>query len=102
MLLQEPQTVVIAFGIQSNPLSASKFMSRLGHQMNVFQTTLGDMEHVYVSKDLPNQAGMMSVSGFAEGTIAHSDAPNPGVKTVVIADVDAMTGKVSSLTGRLD
>jgi hypothetical protein len=101
MLLLEPQTAMITFGIQSTPLNTAKFMKRLGLQLNVFQTTLADAEHVYTSKHPPNQTGVVAVSGFAEGDIARPDVLNPGVKTTVIANVDLVTGKISSLTGRL-
>ncbi|KAL5113208.1 hypothetical protein ACEQ8H_008925 [Pleosporales sp. CAS-2024a] len=55
-LLLEPQTAIIAFGLQSTPHS-TKFVESLGLEMNIFQTTLGNQDHVYISRHPPNLAG---------------------------------------------
>ncbi|KAK3304728.1 uncharacterized protein B0T15DRAFT_251800 [Chaetomium strumarium] len=102
VLLLEPQTAMVAFGIQSTPATASQFLGRLGVDMNVFGTTLGDAEHVYFSKDLPNQTGRMSVCGFAEADMVSPGLSKTGAETSIVASICSATGKVSSLTGRID
>ena len=89
MLLLEPRNAKIVFGIQGTPQNAEKFTERLGLGLNVYETTLGDTEHVYVSKDMPNQTGFISVQGFAAENNGASSPRNVGVKTLIIADVDA-------------
>ncbi len=101
MLLQEFHAATVAFGIQYIPLLIAKHMGRFGPEGIVFQAALTDLNHVYISKDLPNQTGMMAVSGFADEDILRSDVPNPDARTVITANTDT-TGKISSLTGRLD
>jgi hypothetical protein len=41
-LLLEPQTAIIAFGLQSTPHTCIKFAQVFGVELNIFQTTLGN------------------------------------------------------------
>ncbi|KAK4238360.1 hypothetical protein C8A03DRAFT_43874 [Achaetomium macrosporum] len=102
VLLLEPQTAMISFGIYGTPLMASKFLGRLGPELNVFETTLGDAEHVYFSKDPPNQAGKMAVCGFTDADVGSLEALNSGSKMSIVAGICLTTGKITSLTSRID
>ncbi|KAK3333065.1 hypothetical protein B0T19DRAFT_381678 [Cercophora scortea] len=102
-LLLEPQTARVAFGIQRTPATALRFSGQLGIELNVFETSLADAEHVYVSKYLPNQSGIMAVAGFADS----GEASRPGelsqdVTASMKASVDSRTGRISAFTTRLD
>lgn len=102
MLLLESQTARIIFGVQNTRYNTGKFIKRLGPSLNVYETTLGNAEHVYISKDMPNQDGFMSIQGFANEDNGASGLLNPCVKTTITANVDTSTGKIVSFTGRLD
>jgi hypothetical protein len=102
ILLQEPRTATVAFGVQSTPHSAGLFMNTLGTSLNVFETCLGDEKQVYVTKTLPNLLGTISVCGFPDGDVAGHEVPNPGARTTISADVNSSTGRIVSLTGRLE
>jgi hypothetical protein len=102
MLLQEPRTTTVAFGVQRTPDSAGLFMNTLGRSLKVFETYLEDGKQVYVTKTLPNLRGTVSVCGFPDGDVAGPEVPNPGARTIISADVDSSTGRIASLTGRLE
>lgn len=57
VLLLEPHTATVAFGVQTTPVTAHTFVRRLGPDLAIFKAALGDTEHVYLSIDLPNQSG---------------------------------------------
>jgi MYND finger len=104
MLLQQPRTASVAFGIQTTPQSTMAFLSKLGLQLTVYQTTLSDLEHVYFSKNLPNQSAPFSICNVP---VPDAALPPPNIQdlnaiTTITATVDPNTAKVASLTGRLD
>ncbi|KAJ2900036.1 hypothetical protein MKZ38_002689 [Zalerion maritima] len=103
MLLLKPQDAVIAFGIQSTPLTNPRFLDRLGLSLDVYETTLGDTQHVYFSKSPPNQARVMCIPGLAGTQITRPEDVSGGTaSTSYKADVDMQSGKISSLSGRLN
>ncbi|KAK3692977.1 hypothetical protein B0T22DRAFT_504251 [Podospora appendiculata] len=104
VLLLEPQTARVAFGIRSTiSIALEYYTERLGLDLNVFETTLADAEHVYISKYLPNQTGTMAVTGFADsGDDSRPDDLSQRFTTAVKASVDAGTGRISSFTAHLD
>ncbi|KAK1764035.1 hypothetical protein QBC33DRAFT_596390 [Phialemonium atrogriseum] len=100
VLLLEPRSAKISFGFQNSLATAKELANRFGPELKVFVTSLGDAEHVHISQDLPNQAGVMFGSGFATKDVAALS--NPGARTVVTANADPATGRIASLIGRLD
>ena len=100
VLLLEPRSAKISFGFQNSLATAEELANRFGPELNVFVTSLGDAEHVHISQDLPNQAGVMFGSGFATRDVAALS--NPGARTVVTANANPATGRIASLIGRLD
>ncbi|KAF1844445.1 uncharacterized protein K460DRAFT_358043 [Cucurbitaria berberidis CBS 394.84] len=99
-LLIEPQDAVVAFGLQSTPHSSQKFMQSLGLEMNVYTTTLGNEEHVYVTKYSPNLSGTASIHGISSQK--HKALPNQETRTTMTASIMRSQGRISSLTGRID
>jgi len=102
ILLQEPRTATVAFGVQSTPHSAGLFMNTLGTSLKVFETYLGDEKQILITKTLPNLLGTISVYGFPDSDVAGHEVPNPGARTIISADVNNSTGQIVSLTGRLE
>ncbi|KAK0617770.1 hypothetical protein B0T17DRAFT_495888 [Bombardia bombarda] len=104
MLLQAPVTTMVAFGVQVNPVTIHMF-PRLGLRLEIFETALTDLDHVYISRDLPNQTGFMVLPGSHEKSSACVDenkASQSNFDIAIIADVDTTMGVMSSLTARLD
>ncbi|OCK77244.1 hypothetical protein K432DRAFT_461196 [Lepidopterella palustris CBS 459.81] len=102
MLLLEPQTATVAFGIQSTPDSIRAFMKPLGFQMNIYETTLGHEENVFITKDQPNQPESASLCAFSDGKPGNSASPNQIARTIITGNVDHSTARIVSLTGRLE
>ncbi|KAK4154968.1 hypothetical protein C8A00DRAFT_42357 [Chaetomidium leptoderma] len=65
-------------------------------------TTLGDTDHVYISKDLPNQTGTIVVPSFAKDAFTPNDPTDVDVKTTITANIEPPARKIVSLTARLD
>lgn len=102
VLLLEPRSAAVALCLKSTPYTASKFARRLNLQLSLFRTTLSDVDHVYISKDLPNKAGRAAVPGFAKDDIAPPGTEESGVKTAMSAATDPTGTRIVSLTARLD
>ncbi|KAF2176239.1 hypothetical protein K469DRAFT_607801 [Zopfia rhizophila CBS 207.26] len=101
-LLLEPRTAIVAFGLQSTPYSSTKFMSSLGVEMNVYETTLGNEEDVYVTRYSPNLTGITSVHGFSGGERKPRELSNEEIKIAMTANVMRSNGQITSFTGRID
>ncbi|KAJ4287849.1 hypothetical protein N0V88_007560 [Collariella sp. IMI 366227] len=101
-LLLEPQAALVGFCIKTTSITAGKFAKKLGLEMTVIQTPLGDSDHVYITKNLPNQTGTIIVPGFAQDMFANPDSDYSGVKTKITASIDPSTCRVATLTARLD
>jgi MYND finger len=102
MLLLQPRTASVEFGIQSTPQSTRAFIDHLGLQLTVYQTTLSDVEHVYISKNLPNQSATISICAFPACDAAPPNSKDSTANTTITASVDSSTAKVASLAGRVD
>ena len=101
MLLLQPRTASVEFGIQSTPQSSRAFIGSLGLQLTVYQTTLSDVEHVYISKNLPNQSAAISICSFAACDAAPPNVKDSMANTTITATVDSSTAKVASLASRV-
>ena len=102
VLMEEPHTATVALGIQSTPQSVLTFRNSIGIEMNVYETTLGDLDHVYLTKFRPNLSGHASVCNFEAANKVSGQASNNEVASTVKANVDLKTGQIKSLTGRLN
>lgn len=104
MLLLEPQTAIVAFCIQGTPLTTGKLMSRLELELNMFQAALGDAEHVYISKDFPNQMGTTVSTSFVRSGVTARDSQASGVNisiSVTTTGTHLATARINSVTARL-
>ncbi|KAI4126246.1 MAG: hypothetical protein LQ347_005055 [Umbilicaria vellea] len=102
VVLLEPQTATVAFGVQSTPHSTKTFMNRLGFDMNIYKTTLGDEDNVYMTKHRPNLSGHTSVCNFENSSRVATKHTHEEVAITVKAKVDLKTGQITALVGRLD
>ena len=102
VVLQEPHATTVAVGIQSTPQSSHTFMASLGFDMNIYKTTLGNEENVYITKYGPNLSGYTSVCNFEEPSNIGNKDSEKEVATTVKANVDLKTGQIKALIGRLD
>lgn len=102
MLLLQPRTASVEFGIQSTPQSTRAFIDTLGFQLTVYQTTLSDAEHVYISKNFPNQSATISICSFPACDATPPNSKDLTADTTITASVDSSTTKVASLAGRVD
>ncbi|MCJ1433442.1 hypothetical protein MMC27_002803 [Xylographa pallens] len=102
VVMLEPHTATVALGIRSTPQSVLTFHNSLGTDMNVYETTLGDVNHVYLTRFHPNLSGHASVCKIEDFNQVISKASNNEVASTVKANIDLNTGHIKSLTGRLD
>jgi len=98
-LLKEPQAATVSFGIQSTPDSAQKFVGTLGMMLEVYKTTLGDEENVFISKRRPNHlADPVICAGVQD--IAAAQASN-AINTVASAHLNRGSRAVVTFTARV-
>jgi hypothetical protein len=101
-LLLEPQTAIVAFGLQSTMQTFQKFVRLFGVGMNIFETTLGNEECVYVSRHAPNLAetafAPCSSSIEPKSTIS---APKE-FATTFSASLVPSEGRIANISGHMD
>jgi hypothetical protein len=100
--LLEPQNMNIALRIQSTPQSTTTCAKTLGFEMNVYNTTLGDGDNVYITKHLSNQPAFLAVCDIADADGKINDPPSEAIRTTITANVDLETAQIVGLTGRVD
>ncbi|KAK6591860.1 hypothetical protein H4I96_12137 [Botrytis cinerea] len=100
-LLLEPQDAKIAFGIQSTPDATRTFISALGVEMNIFETTLGDEKSVFFTRFAPNQKDDSSLMLHPSSRISGPSTEKSGVNNTISANIDLATLKLTTLTCRL-
>ncbi|KAJ2902275.1 MYND finger family protein [Zalerion maritima] len=69
--------------------------SRLGMELKVFETKLGDRSRVFISQHLPGQTEYPVLGGKSTGLPLSRETPGPAV------NVDGESGRIVSLTGRV-
>ena len=99
-VLLVPQSAVIAFGIQSTSQSTMMFVKTLGLEMNIYDTTLGDEDNLYITKHLPHQSAYAAVCGIADADVKINDPLNKAIHTTIKAEVGRKTARIVELTGR--
>jgi hypothetical protein len=102
ILLLEPKTATIAFGIQSTPVSTSVFMKSLGLDLNLYTTNLGNERNVFFTKFPPNLAESTTLCALSDGNYNNSVASNAATQALITATADPNTGRIASLVGRLE
>jgi hypothetical protein len=102
LVLLKPQNANIAFGIQSTPQSAVAFVKTLGFEINVYSTTLGDGDNVYITKHLLNQSAYPAVCDIPDADRKINDPLNEAIRTTITANVDHETARIVALTSQVD
>lgn len=100
MLLLQPRIASVELGIQSTPQSTQAFIGTLGLQLTVYRTSLSDTDHVYISKNLPNQSADLSISNFPACDTVRPDGIDSPANTTITAVVNSTMAKITSMTGR--
>ncbi|OLN81247.1 hypothetical protein CCHL11_07336 [Colletotrichum chlorophyti] len=104
VLLKEPRTSRVSLAFQPAPLLSVDILLGLGKNLTIYETTLGCTTHVYITKDLPNQNGVLAVPGFSALDIAKPGMQNAGVETSIRVGLEEKqtAGHISFFTGRFD
>ncbi len=102
VVLLEPHAAIVALGLQSTPQSSYTFMKSLGLEMNIYKTTLGNEDNVYMTKYRPHLPGHASVCNFEDANTVAIKHINEEVTTSIKASVNIKTGQLTALIGRLD
>ena len=102
IILQEPRNAKIAFGIQSTPDSTRAFLQSLGYEMNVFSTTLGDKDNVFITRHLPNQSAYATVGGVKDAVLQENGSINNTIRATMTAKVDRKKARIVELTAHVD
>lgn len=101
-ILSDPENVAIALGIQTTPQSTITFAHLLGYDMNLFKTSLGNENNVFITKNRPNHSGIASVCEWADADTGDYDSSDSAACTTMKAMVDQKTARVVGFTGRID
>ncbi|CAI6096017.1 unnamed protein product [Clonostachys chloroleuca] len=64
ILIAEPENTEVALCIKSCP-DTMHFVAQLGSELAVFTAQINDSDHVFITKNMPNQNSQMKVGGFA-------------------------------------
>ncbi|KAH8668637.1 hypothetical protein BX600DRAFT_510713 [Xylariales sp. PMI_506] len=98
----EPTTCLVGLAIKTTAHSLVTFKhADLGPNLIVYETTITDGSHVFVTKSLPGTTGRPITLQSSPSTTARysSNTENP---VSIRVDIDKATGNVESLTGHVD
>ncbi|CAJ2504882.1 Uu.00g122760.m01.CDS01 [Anthostomella pinea] len=98
----EPQSARVALGVQGSPQSFNMFSHILGGSLNIYETTTGDEEHVFVTKYLPHQSGYPVTCAKAATAGIQTETLDTKLSTSLTANVKDLSSTIVSLTGRVD
>ncbi|CAG8017467.1 unnamed protein product [Penicillium olsonii] len=101
ILLQEPQTASVSLSLPHSPHTVAVFSSILGPTLSVFTAQQKDLEHVHITKTLPNLSKVISINGFTSESAKDEVDHNGGSESMVTASVDKSSGRISSFTSRV-
>src|ERR1700755_3509532 len=74
------------------------FSQKFGPQLNIYQTTLSDTEHVHLSEALPNH--FLHENGPSVPGIELAQEPQSPISTTITAVFNSQSAQVVSLVGR--
>ncbi|KAI0123253.1 hypothetical protein BJ170DRAFT_586747 [Xylariales sp. AK1849] len=99
VLFLEPRKATAGFGIHST-FASSRFVSELGLNLTVYETTLGNLTNVFITRYAPNQKCFPIVPGFAKSDLVPHNVAKSRIS--LHAKADPTGGHVINFTGRLD
>ncbi|GAB7350551.1 hypothetical protein MBLNU459_g1132t2 [Dothideomycetes sp. NU459] len=103
ILLQEPDTSFVVFGLHSDIQSVRVFSEVLGLGMQVFTTALTDRTKVSVSKFMPNHMNSVVKSDTSRAAIvADTSRTFDQNLTRLVGNMNDLTGNLESFTARID
>lgn len=92
----------MAFGIQSTPYSARVFAEKLGIELNIYETTLGNAQDIYITSFPPHLTSMISLQEARPTRYPSSDMPEKASSVSLTAHVSQTEGRITSITNRAD
>jgi hypothetical protein len=102
MVLQEPNTALIACGLQTTPHAAKTFASILGPELRLFETTLENSNNIHITKHMPGMAEYPNpVDHMASSTPDTTDS-RAQHKQIVQANIGADGSKITEIICRID
>jgi len=101
-LFFSPPNAMASLRIDINPTTSANFADALGANLTVFEMTIRDTDHVFVSKEFPNQHGRMRVPGFAKDQLASPQPKKNGATTTLRATFNTTTGSITGTVAHLD
>lgn len=101
ILFQEPEGATVSLTLPHTPHTVAVFASILGQTLGVFTAGQKDTGSVYITKAAPGQSGVISIDGFAPGTVQDEVNPNGDYETNLSASVDKDSGRISSFTSHV-
>jgi hypothetical protein len=101
-LLLEPQTAIVALGLQSTPHTCTKFVRSFGVDMNIFEATLGNEECVYISRHPPNLTGTAIPHCSTKDEHISTEFSPEEFETTFSASVVQPESRITTLCGRMD
>lgn len=101
-ILQEKQATVVSFGLQVTSHIAAKFAKTLGLELNVYTTTLGDEDNVFITRNRFNQKGYFSVCTFSKHRKDNKEPSGDVDRSSMTANCDKITGQITTITGRIN
>ncbi|KAF2135416.1 uncharacterized protein K452DRAFT_239420, partial [Aplosporella prunicola CBS 121167] len=102
LLLLDPENAMLAFGIQSTPHHTAALSPILGFDLNVFTTTIGNSDNVFVTKGLPYGANTLPLNTVADTSICHEMSPQGDFRSSVLANLMVESAKIKSFTGHIE
>ncbi|KAI9800364.1 MAG: hypothetical protein M1825_004134 [Sarcosagium campestre] len=99
MILLEGRATTVAFGVQSTPHTVMTFLKTCGLELNVYSTTVGNEDNVFITETQPRQNGCPSVCSLLETGKAIGSSGD--VRQSMTANLDSKSSQVKTITGRL-
>ncbi|VUC36301.1 unnamed protein product [Clonostachys rosea] len=69
ILIAEPETTEVALCVKSSP-DTMHFVAQLGSELALFGVPIDDADHLFITKNMPNQTSHMKAGGFAACDVA--------------------------------
>ena len=102
LVLQEPVDAIVALTIQSTLHSSPLFATRLGYDMSIYKTTLGNESDVFIAKHRPNLPGDDSVYKRKISSTITNKLTNRETASTIDASIDVSTRQIIALSRRVD
>lgn len=91
------RTSQVALCLQNTMQNVTVFAAKLGTPMAIFETGLGDGNHVHITKHTPGQQGFPVVGSLSRQPASFSGR---SADVTLTPEIEESTGKIAAITGR--